>query len=388
MVCGVRWAMGVAVMGLVVELATLVGCEEKKPGGTGAAVPSASTPAASKEPAKGGTTSSTNTKSEKAEPTPQPSHPSGRGSEGAAAGANAERRIAVVPKGTAHEFWKSVQAGTVRAGKEAGVSVSFTGPAREDDREQQIALVQNLISGKASAIVLAPLDDKALVEPVRQAKAAGIPVVIIDSPLQGEAGKDFVTIVSTDNFKGGEIAGEALAKAMGGKGKALLLRYNEGSASTTQREEGFAQAAKKAGLEVVDPKRYAGVTRASAQEAAENLLAANGDVGGVFCPNESSAFGMLLALRSRGMAGKVKFVGFDSSDAVVDAMKKGEIAGLVWQNPIRMGYLGVKAAIEALDGKKVETKIDTGAMLVTPENMEKPEVVELLRPNFKELLGG
>ncbi len=382
MVSGVRWAkgvgVGVAVMGLGLALATLVGCEEKKPGGTGAGT-SANTPAVSKEPAKRGATSSTNTK---AEPTPSPA-PAGRGRD-----AKVERRIAVVPKGTAHEFWKSVQAGTIRAGKEAGVSVSFTGPAREDDREQQIALVQNLISGKASAIVLAPLDEQALVEPVKQAKAAGIPVVIIDSPLQGEAGKDFVTIVSTDNFKGGEIAGEALAKAMGGKGKALLLRYNEGSASTTQREEGFAQAAKKAGLEVIDPKRYAGVTRASAQEAAENLLAANGDLAGVFCPNESSAFGMLLALRARGMAGKVKFVGFDSSEAVVDAMKKGEIAGLVLQNPIRMGYLGVQAAIEALDGKKVETRIDTGAMLVTPENMEKAEVMELLRPDFKALLGG
>lgn len=385
MACGVTRLLGVAAAGMSLAIATLVGCEEKKPVGS-AAAPSASTPAAPKGAEKGGVAPATNGKSEKAESSPPPSLPSGKGSEGSTA--KGGRRIAVVPKGTAHEFWKSVQAGTIRAGKEAGVEVSFTGPAREDDREQQIALVQNLISGKASAIVLAPLDDKALVEPVRQAKAAGIPVVIFDSPLQGESGKDFVTLVATDNFKGGEIAGEALAKAMGGKGKALLLRYNEGSASTTQREEGFVQAAKKAGLEVVDPKRYAGVTRASAQEAAENLLAANGDISGVFCPNESSAFGMLLALRSRGMAGKVKFVGFDSSDAVVDAMKKGELAGLVLQNPIRMGYLGVKAALDALDGKKVETRIDTGAMLVTPENMEKPEVIELLRPNFKELLGG
>lgn len=359
-------------------MATLLGCEEKKPGTPGATSASPSAGSTASGAPKGSGDSAAKSK---VEPTPQPPH-SGSGS-----GAGS-RRIAVVPKGTAHEFWKSVQAGTVRAGKEGGVSVSFTGPAREDDREQQIALVQNLIGGKVSAIVLAPLDEKALVEPVRQAKAAGIAVVIIDSPLQGEAGKDFVTIVSTDNYKGGEIAGEALAKAMGGKGKALVLRYNEGSASTTQREEGFVAAAKKAGLEVVDPKRYAGVTRASAQEAAENLLAANGDIAGVFCPNESSAFGMLLALRSRGMAGKVKFVGFDSSEAVVDAMKKGEIAGLVLQNPIRMGYLGVKAAIDVLDGKKVEARIDTGAMLVTPENMERAEVVELLRPDFKALLGG
>lgn len=363
---------------LGMALALLVGCEDKKAPPQPSAIPKADTTPASTPPRSA---------ADKNEPAKAPPTDAGK-SAAIANNAASTRRIAVVPKGTAHEFWKSVQAGTLRAGKESRVTVSFTGPAREDDREQQIALIQNLISSKVSAIVLAPLDDKALAEPVKQAKAAGIPVVIIDSPLQGEAGNDFITLVATDNFKGGQMAGEALAKAMNKNGKALLLRYNEGSASTTQREEGFLDAAKKAGLEVLDPKRYAGVTRASAQEAAENLLAALPDISGVFCPNESSAFGMLLALRSRGLAGKVKFVAFDSSDAVVDALNKGEIAALVLQNPIRMGYLGVQAAIDALDGKKVEPRIDTGAMLVTPENANNPAALELLKPNFKELLGG
>src|SRR5262249_59238495 len=115
------------------------------------------------------------------------------------------------------------------------------------------------------------------------------------------------------NEKGGQLAGEELGKKMGGKGKVLLLRYQEGSASTTLREKGFVEAIGKfEGIQLVDPHRYAGPTRASAQEAAENLLSANGDITGVFCPNESSTFGMLLALRARGMAGKVKFVGFDA----------------------------------------------------------------------------
>src|SRR5262245_1692782 len=121
-------------------------------------------------------------------------------------------RIAVVPKGTTHDFWKTVHAGALRAGKELGVDVTFRGPEREDDREQQVALVQNLVSAKYDAIVLAPLDETALVGPAREATAAKIPVVIIDSGLKAEAGKDFVSFVATDNEKGGQMAGERLGQ--------------------------------------------------------------------------------------------------------------------------------------------------------------------------------
>lgn len=305
-------------------------------------------------------------------------------------GGGAPLRIAVVPKGTTHDFWKSIHAGARKAAAELGnVTIDFNGPQREDDREQQITLVQNLIGAGYSAIVLAPLDDKALVAPVRQAAQAKIPVVIIDSGLAAEVGKDFIAYVATDNQKGGYLAGEHMAKLLGGTGKVLLLRYQEGSASTDLREKGFVEAIGKAGgVTLIDPKRYAGATRATAQEAAENLLAANSDIQGIFCPNESSTFGMLLALRSRGMAGKVKFVGFDASEGVVDAMSKGEIDGLILQNPINMGYQGVKAAVDHIRGKPVEKVIDTGVQLVTKADMDKPEVKELLKPDLAKYLGG
>jgi len=308
----------------------------------------------------------------------------------ASGGGAAALRIAVVPKGTTHDFWKSIHAGAIKAEKElGGVQVTFRGPEKEDDREQQVALVQNLISSGYDAIVLAPLDDRALVGPVKQATAAGIPVVIIDSGLQAAVGEDFVSFVATDNEKGGRLAGERLASVLGGKGKVLLLRYQEGSASTALREKGFVDAVSKPeGITVIDPKRYAGPTRATAQDAAENLLLANPEIDGVFCPNESSTYGMLLALRGRGLNKKVKFVGFDASDAVVDAMRDGEIDGLVLQNPIRMGYLGVKAAVDRIRGKQVEPRIDTGVVIVTKENMETPESKELLSPDLNALLGG
>ncbi len=299
-------------------------------------------------------------------------------------------RIAVVPKGTTHVFWQSIEAGTRKAKNElGGIEVTFRGPEKEDDREQQIALMQNLISAKYDAIVLAPLDDKALVGPVKQATAAKIPVVIIDSGLEAKVGEDFVSFVATDNERGGQMAGERLAQVLGGKGKVLLLRYQEGSASTALREKGFIDAMSKIPtITVIDPKRYAGPTRASAQDAAENLLLATPGVDGVFCPNESSTYGMLLALRGRGLNKKVKFVGFDASDPVVDAMRNGEIDGLVLQNPIRMGYLGVKTAVDHIRGKRIEQRVDTGVVIVTKENMETPESKELLSPDLKALLGG
>ena len=312
---------------------------------------------------------------------------------GPKAGAPATLRIAVVPKGTTHDFWKSIHAGALKAAKElsepgSAVDVTFRGPEKEDDREQQVSLVQNLISARYDAIVLAPLDDKALVGPVKQATAAKIPVVIIDSGLDAEVGKDFIAFVATDNERGGQLAGQRLGEVMGGKGKALLLRYQEGSASTALREKGFIEAiAKFPGITLVDPKRYAGPTRATAQEAAENLLLANGDITGVFCPNESSSYGMLLALRGRGMAGKTKFVGFDASEAVVEALRKGEMQGLVLQNPIRMGYLGVKTAVDRINGRPVEPRIDTGVMIVTGENMDTQEAKDLLSPDLKSMLG-
>jgi ribose transport system substrate-binding protein len=296
-------------------------------------------------------------------------------------------RIAVIPKGTTHDFWKSVHAGAVKAARELGnVDLIFRGPEKEDDREQQVSLVQNFISSQVSAIVLAPLDDQALLPAVRQATAAKIPVVIIDSGLAGTVGQDFVSFAATDNYKGGQLAGQRLAEVVG-KGRVLLLRYQEGSASTVERERGFVDAVAKApGITLVDPKRYAGPTRATAQEASENLLTADSDVQGVFCPNESSTFGMLLALRSRGLTGKIHFVGFDASPGLVEALRKGELDGLVVQNPMKMGYTGVKTAVDYLNGKKVEPLQDTGVVLVTKETMDQPQYKDLLSPDLSKYL--
>jgi len=303
--------------------------------------------------------------------------------------AEASLRIAVIPKGTTHEFWKSIHAGAIKAQREFdNVEVVWRGPEREDDRMQQIALVDNFVSSGIDAIVLAPLDDKALLGPTKLATAKGIPVVVIDSGLTGKVGVDFAAYVATDNQRGGELAGEHMAQLLGGKGRVLLLRYQEGSASTDLREKGFVEALSKSpGIELIDLKRYAGATRDSAQKESENLLEADSSYDGIFCPNESSTFGMLLALRARGLAGKVKFVGFDASPGLIAALREKEIAGLVVQNPMKMGYLGTQVAVAALRSESFESEVDTGVSLVTLENLSNPEITELIEPPLSEYLG-
>jgi len=293
--------------------------------------------------------------------------------------------VAVIPKGTTHEFWKSIHAGADKAARDlaaqgVNVEVIWKGPLREDEREAQIQVVEGFISQGISGIVLAPLDDRALIRPVEEAKRAGIPTVIIDSGLQTD---QIVSFVATDNFKGGTLAADRMGELLGGKGKILMLRYQEGSASTEQREAGFMQQIKTKfpGIEVVSSNQFAGPTRDTAKAASENLLNRFGtEIQGIFTPNESSTTGMLLALQDMKLAGKVIFVGFDSSQTFVDAMRNKQMDGTVLQSPFNMGYLGVKTMIDHLSGKPVEKRVDTGVALVTPDNLDDPKIKELLRP--------
>ena len=293
--------------------------------------------------------------------------------------------IAVIPKGTTHEFWKSVHAGVVKAEQELNAKgiktkVFWKGPLREDDRDQQIQTVENFATRGVKGIVLAPLDSQALVNPVRSALQAGIPVVIFDSDLKWDK---HVSFVATDNFKGGQMAGDFLAQQLGGKGNVILLRYAVGSASTEAREAGFLEALKKhPGIKLISADQHAGPTRETSYQASQNLLNRFGSqVDGIFCPNENSTIGMTKALRDIGKAGgKVKMIGFDSGSQSIIDLKNGDVQALVVQNPVKMGYLGVMTMVDHLQGKKVEKRIDTGVALATKENMTQPEIAELLNP--------
>jgi ribose transport system substrate-binding protein len=288
-------------------------------------------------------------------------------------------KVAVIPKGTTHIFWKSVEAGALVAGKELGVDIIWKGPLKENDRAQQISIVEQFVTEGISGIILAPLDNTALQRPVATAMQKKIPVVIFDSALKGEPGKDFVSFIATDNEKGGMLGGEYLGKLLGGKGNVVLLRYQVGSASTMEREEGFVRAiAKRPGLTLTVNNRHAGATAGEAKTAAMNIIDKIKEADGVFAPNESSTFGLLLALRQSNLAGKKKFVGFDTSPPLIEALQKGEIDALVAQDPTRMGYEAVKTLIAHIQGKPVPKTIDTGVRLITRENLDSPEIKKLL----------
>src|SRR5712692_829930 len=315
----------------------------------------------------------------------------------AAAGCNRSKTnakkltIAVIPKGTSHEFWKSIHAGAIKAARELStpgsqVELIWKGPLREDDREQQIQVVEGFTSQGVGGIVLAPLDNRALARPVEEAKSANVPTVIIDSALESNS---IVSFVATDNRKGGTLAADRLGQLLGGKGKVVMLRYAEGSASTQEREDGFLQeiAQKYPNVELISTDQYGGATRDTAKRASENLLNRFGDeVQGIFTPNESTTAGMLLALHDSGKAGKVMFVGFDTSQAFIDAMRARQLHGIVVQNPFNMGYLGVRTMVESLQGKTVEKRIDTGVNIITLDNLDTPESQALLHPPLDQYL--
>jgi len=288
-------------------------------------------------------------------------------------------RVVVIPKGTTHQFWQAVNDGAQQAAADQGIQATFKGPLQESDRAQQKQLVQQYVSDGVAGIALAPLDHKALVPEVKRATAKGIPVVIFDSALDAEVGKDFATFVATDNHRSGQLAGEEMARLLGGAGKVVVLRYRVGSASTTAREEGFLEVARREGLEVVVDNRYAGASIGEAKTAALNMADDLKQADGVFCPCEPVTNGMMMALDQLEMAGKLKFVGFDVTPPLRKGLESGKIDALVVQNPRRMGRLAVESLKVLIDGGQVEAFVDTGCVLATRANMSEPDVAALLK---------
>jgi ribose transport system substrate-binding protein len=301
-------------------------------------------------------------------------------------------QIAVIPKGTTHEFWKSIHAGAEKAAQElksqgVNVQIIWKGPLKEDDREQQIQVVENFVGQRVAGIVLAPLDKRGLVAPVESAVRGKIPVVVIDSGIESTAPSSYI---ATDNREGGRIAARRLGQLLGGKGGVIMLRLQVGSASTEAREEGFLEVMTKdfPDIKLLSTDQHAGATRDTAKAVSENLINRFGrQLNGIFCVNESASAGMLQALRDAGLAGgKVKFVGFDSGETLNAALLAGDIQGLVVQNPMMMGYLGVKKIVAVIRGEKVEPVIDTGVGFVTKENFNSPEMVEMVKPPLDKYL--
>ena len=309
------------------------------------------------------------------------------------AGVKAKYRIAVIPKGLTHDFWRSIHAGAESAARERGdTEILWDGPAKEDERSKQQQIVERFTSERVDAIILAPCDRQTLVAPVEGAIKRGIPVVIIDSGLEisEDAAKSekYLGYVATDNRQGGVRGAERMLELLkdaanfkdSASVKVLMLRYQAGSESTEQREAGFRAKIKTvAHIQLDEAPDEAGATADSAQRVAERLLAGKQDYDGVFAPNESSATGTLQALRVLKLAGKIKMVGFDSSPILLEGLRAGDLHGLVVQDPFDMGYQSVTRALDYVTKKVVpQDKIKhTNLQVVTKENMEQPAIKAL-----------
>jgi ribose transport system substrate-binding protein len=286
--------------------------------------------------------------------------------------------------GTTHEFWKSVHAGALTAARELGAEVVWKGPLREDDRNEQVQIVETLTGSGIDALVLSPLDDRALVRPVAEARRAGIPTVVFNSALQGG---EHAAFVSTDNTLGGALAARAVGRMTEGRGRLIMVRVKAGVEGTARREEGFLAAlrAEFPAVEVVSENQYGGTSTETAYQTMENLLARFGPVDALFTPNESTTFGCLRALQDHGLAGRVVHVGFDASEKLIEALGNGQIAGLVLQDPFAMGERSVRTAVAVLRGEPFETNVATAVVLATRENRTAPAVARLLRPDLSIL---
>jgi len=292
-------------------------------------------------------------------------------------GAGGRRVIAVIPKGVSHFFWQSVHAGAEAAAKESNVEIAWNGPAQETDYAGQINIVEDAINRRVDGIVLAPTHRDALVPIVERAQREGIPVTIFDSGIGTE---NYVSYVATDNRQGGSVAADRLASKLGGKGRVAILGVKAGSVSTDEREQGFQETIKQKypGIEIV-AFQYGESDRARSLDRATDILTAHPELDGFFASNESSTVGAVQAIKQKSLAGKIVLVGFDSSPNLIDDLKAGAIDSLVLQNPFKMGYEAVKGMVAKLDGQQPPKKVDTGVKLLTKENLDTPEMQQLLK---------
>jgi len=292
--------------------------------------------------------------------------------------------IAVVPKATSHLFWQSVQAGALAAGQEFEVEVLWNGPALETDYSRQIQIVDSMIARRVDGLAVAAQDRTALNASLDRAAAVGVPVTVFDS---GVDSTNYMTFLATNNYAGGEMSARKLAELLHGKGQVAMVMHAPGSASTMDRERGFQDVMAKEfpGVRIV-ARQFGMSDRSKAMGAAENMLTAHPDLDGMFASAEPSSVGAALALKERGLSGKVKLVAFDASEGLVEDLKGGTIDALVAQDPFRMGFEAVKTLVDKVNGKTPPKRIDLNAVVIVRPDLEKPEIKALLFPDLKKYL--
>jgi ribose transport system substrate-binding protein len=292
--------------------------------------------------------------------------------------------IAVVPKAQAHIFWQAVHAGAVAAGRELNVDIRWSGPAAETEFSRQIGIVDDFINQRVDGIALAPTNGESLAPVVERAFDEKIPVAIFDSGIRTEK---YLTYISTDNYRGGVLAAERLGELFPQGARLAVIATLPGSVSTIEREKGFKDtlSTRFPKLTILDTQ-YGMSDRSKSLAVAEDILTAHPDLNALFCSAEAGTVGGVQAAKSKNVAGKLKIVGFDTSQTLIEDMQAGNIDSLVVQNPFRMGYLAVSTLVQKVKGTLPQKRIDTGATVVTRGNFQDAAIRELLNPPIGKYL--
>lgn len=285
--------------------------------------------------------------------------------------------IKVIVKKQNHDFWAVVEMGTIAAGKEFGVNIDYIGPASEEDIDGQIRMVEAAISDKVDAIVLAAIDYERLVPAAEKAIAAGIPVVIIDSNINSDKMNGFV---GTDNVEAGRVLGESMIDVLGTDINVVIVSFVKGAASSNERETGVLEAISKYTEVNVLDVLYCNSDESIARQLTIDAVNKYNRIDAFVCLNAYATVGTARGIIELNKSNEIKIIGFDSTPEEIEYLEKGYIELLVVQNPFSMGYLGVKYAIDAVNGINMPEKVSTGTVVINKENMYLPENQKLVFP--------
>jgi len=284
--------------------------------------------------------------------------------------------IALVSKGFQHQFWQAVKQGAEQAAKEYNVRITFEGPDNESQVAQQIDMLQTAMDRQPDAIGFAALDSEAAAPLMDEAASRGIPVIAFDSGVESDVP---LTTAATDNKAAAALAAEHMVDLIGGKGKVALVVHDQTSLTGVDRRDGFVEYIEKNAPDVeIVSIQYGGGDHLESTNIAKSIIEGNPDIAGIYGANEGSAIGVINAVKELGKAGEIVVIGFDSGKAQIDAIRDGTMAGAITQDPIRIGYETVKAAVKAINGEQLPKTIDTGFYWYDKSNIDDEEIQAVL----------
>lgn len=294
--------------------------------------------------------------------------------------------VATIIKATDSDYWQYVLLGSTNAMKDNPDQINVTtyGPPSEADIDKQVSILENVIAQKPDAIVIASTSSDATVPALEGAYAQGITIVTVDNKVNTDKVHSFL---ATDNLKGGGLAAERMVEEWESRGidpsgkKVVVISAMAGVQVLTDRDTGFTEKMKELvpDIEFVET-RYTDNDIVKALGAAEDLLTANDDLIGIFADNNHTGDGVARAIAERGAEESVMCIAYDSDPEEVSALEAGAIKALVLQDPYGMGYKGTMYALDHVNGKEIPEKVDTGATVVTKDNMNDPDIAKLLDP--------